>query len=458
MRYIFFVHLFLFSLASFAQDPFKVPKEEIGKTGQYMIEQPGFPFHKDYIEIYRHDWKAKPQKSPNNKFYVTKECKPKFIISVPETYSSKSPAGIIYLGFENNPTLGKTLDTLFNDIKDILKQRNLIAITIESKHREIKIGAKSSYNIEYIALVRRSIDIIKERYEIDEDRIFTFGHDISPSTRALQAAITCPKIFKNNIFWGFPILFYHNMKNKGKTFPSFGSQYDEITTIRDASKNNFTFIYETFKKGIMKDIHKNQIETAKETFNACKFINVSFIPFPADEKKLVNVKGILPIGLDKIDPKPFNAKAFLIQAQAFEKKKNFPKAFENYKVASKYGFEEAVKKFNEMNKELQNTATAMMKNHQDKNYSEAYEGAQEILKKFGSGSSLQALNIYKSYPKDKKIVLEIKAAAFLAKAEAALKQSPPPTDKIKAACEKVIKTVPGTKTAEKAKKVLNSLK
>ena len=162
--------------------------------------------------------------------------------------------------------------------------------------------------------------------------------------------------------------------------------------------------------------------------------------------------------IDKIDPKPFNAKVFLTQAQAFEKKNNFPKAFEAYKIAANYGFEEAIKKFKEMNKELIETTSEINKHDKSKNYPEAFKLAQYLLKKFGTKSSLRATLINKTYLKDNKIILEIKAAAFLAKAEAALSQSPPPKDKIRAACEKVIKTVPDTFTAKKAQKLLKSLK
>ena len=460
MRYLFIVNCFIFSIYSFAQDPFKVPKEEIGKKGLYTIEQPGIPKHKDYDEIYRHNFGKKLDLDPSKKFYLIKHHEVKFKIYAPETYNPQKPPGILYLGYEENPSL--SLDEIFEYCKPHLKQRNLIAVAPVRKRDNKELEkANLDRGHEYPLLVRRSVDLISERYKIDPERIITYSGMLI-SLYSKIAFVCCPKTFKYNILEGLDDLYYDDMPSPDnrKKYPSFGSQGQEITTTKDAAKNKYLFTYITYtdmKEDMMKDHNLKMKKFLEEFLKKNKFANSEIMAINMKGKEVR--KGFPEIFqcVDKIDPKPFNAKSFLIQAQAFEKKKNLPKAFENYKAAAKYGFEEAVKKYNDMNKELQNEAASMMKSHLDKNYPEAYVAAQTILKKFGSGSSPQALNIYKTYPKDKKIVLEIKAAAFLAKAEAALKQTPPPKDKIKAACEKVIKTVPGTKTAEKAKKVIESL-
>ncbi|MCM8539737.1 MAG: hypothetical protein NE328_05630 [Lentisphaeraceae bacterium] len=460
MRFILLLNFLLLSLYSFAQDPFEVPQEEIGKVGVYTVEQPGVPKHPDYEEIYRHNHGKKLSLDPTGKFYQLQFEKAKFKLIVPQNYTKQKPPGLLYLGFYDG--LDTKIDNVIEYCKPLLKQRNLIAVLVDKKLRNPTLNDKNvlEYSYESAIVIRRSIDIAKERYNLDLNRIIAFSSALNTMNFQITA-LSCPDIFRYNILHTLFNPFYDNMPSMDnkKTFPSFGAQDQEITTLKKACKNNFIFFYikyinlEHDLMGKQNSKYKIDLEDFLKKNN---FINskVLKIELTHDVTRYPEVFKLI----DKIDPKPFNAKVFLTQAQAFEKKNNFPKAFEAYKIAANYGFEEAIKKFKEMNKELIETTSEINKHDKSKNYPEAFKLAQYLLKKFGTKSSLRATLINKTYLKDNKIILEIKAAAFLAKAEAALSQSPPPKDKIRAACEKVIKTVPDTFTAKKAQKLLKSLK
>ena len=456
--FIYTLTLFSYSLLQ-GQNPFQVPKEEIGKTGVYTVEQPGVPKHADYEEIYRHNHGRKLKLAPGGKFYQLQFEKAKFKLVVPETYSKDNPPGFLYLGFGDS--MDRKIDDIVEYCKPLLKQRNLIAIIIDHKLRDPGDPAFQNnlleIKYEHAMLIRRTIDIVLERYTIDSERILGYAGMLKADDFSI-ASITCPHIFKFNVLYSLFPPFYDNMPSPDnkKMFPSFGAQDQEITTLKEARKNRFLFFNINLPLTVKGD--KKSLAFLKKFIKENKFSNSEV--FTIEKKAVVPRNGFPEIFLcvDKIDPKPFNAKTYLEQAQNFEKKNNFPKAFENYKIAAKYGFKEAVTKYEEMNKELQDSSTSMMKLHLAKNYPEAHAIAQTILKKFGPTSNAQAANLYKTYSRDKKIILEIKAASFLAKAEAALKQSPVPVDKIKAACEKVIQTVPGTVTAEKAKAILEKIK
>ena len=470
MRLIFFS--FLISTFCFGQNPFQVPKEEIGKTGVYTVEQPGVPIHKDYDEIYRHNHGRKLKLAPGGKFYQLQFEKAKFKLVVPETYSPQNPAGIIFIDTRNSEFHPNLVDTTLNYLNEYAKQKNFICVLIDTKEPTLKQRDTGGLDLghEYAVIVRRSIDIVKERYSIDSDRVLTFSN--YSVDQVFMTTVCCPHVFKHNAFTGTPMFFYDNMPSAkgGKPIPSFGAQDEAIKTMKEAAQNTYAFfhVYLSDDKNLLQSEKKLNEDSEKiftrNKFNKASFFNISYKGVLKDKIDIKDLEIfdnqylLMIAALDKIDPKPFNAKIYLEQAQNFEKKNNFPKAFENYKIAAKYGFEEAVTKYEEMNKELQDSSTSMMKLHLAKNYPEAYNLAQTILKKFGSTSNAQAANLYKTYSRDKKIILEIKAASFLAKAEAALKQSPVPVDKIKAACEKVIQTVPGTVTAEKAKTILEKIK
>lgn len=450
--------LTLFTFTSLA-DPFSVPKDEIGKKGVYTIEQPGVPKHADYEEIYRHNHGRKLKLAPGGKFYQLQFEKAKFKLVIPETYSKDNPPGLLYLGF------GDTIDSKIDDViefcKPLLKQRNLIAIAVDHKLREPGDAALNNnpleIHYEHAMLIRRTVDIVRERYTIDSERIIGYAGMLKAVDFSV-AAISCPKIFKYNALYTLLPPFYDNMPSPDnkKMFPSFGAQDQEITTLKEARKNKFLFF--NLNLPFMLDANKKAEQHLKKFLKDTKFSNSEIFTIDNKNEDERNTYPEIFLCVDKIDPKPFNAKTYLENAQNFEKKNNLPKAFENYKIAANYGFKEAVEKFTELNKDLQKIETEMMKSHLDKFFPEAYSKATEILKKFGANSSIQAANIYKTYSQDKKIILEIKAAAFLEKAKAASKKPNPPTDKIKEACKKVIKTVPGTKTAEKAQALLDSLK
>jgi len=101
-------------LQTFAQDPFEVPQEEIGKVGVYTVEQPGVPKHPDYEEIYRHNEGKKLSLDPTKKFYKLQFIKPKFKITAPKTYNPVIPPGII-----------------ITDVRNLLEKKNAVQTTLE---------------------------------------------------------------------------------------------------------------------------------------------------------------------------------------------------------------------------------------------------------------------------------------------------------------------------------------
>ena len=266
------------------------------------------------------------------------------------------------------------------------------------------------------------------------------------------AAVCCPKVLKNNAFRDTPHSFYDNMPHArtGKKILSFGSQDQEITTAKEAANNTFIFFRDVEEDIELRKMKKDLEKSTEALFKRIKFRKAEFADLQPDQAEIIQA-------FTKIDPKPFDAKAFYTAALKFEKQKNFAKAFENYKAAATYGVKEAKDKFEPLVKELQEKTAGMLKNHTGKNYPEAHKLAVEILKNFGAASAPKAVTVYQSYAKDKKIATELKAATFLDKAEAASKKPNPPKDKIKEACEKVIKICPGTFTAQRAKKLMESL-
>ena len=451
-----FLLLLLLSVNSLGKNPFEVPREEIGKTGIYTVEQPGVPVHKDYEEIYRHNHVNKPQLSADKKYYKIYNKNIRFKIFVPESYNPSAPPGLIFMGLDDFTQPSKVFEENIKQSKEFLKQKNLIAVSVEMS-QEVNLNGNMDFianKFEYAVLIRRSISIIEERYKIDLDRIISFSSNSDRDGLSI-AAITCPQKFKNNIFWDVTLLF-HELMPRPDSIPkvSFGSTSEQIKTIEEASKNRYLFFF--YKKEDNPQ-DKEVVKYIKRLLKKYNFSNTEFVDFNPQNLKSRNGHEELLLTVEKIDPKPFDAKQILNKAISSDKKKDFLNAFKFYKIAAAYGFKEAQEKFNSWNNELIKKSAAMLEAHKNNDFPAAYKLAMIILKKYGSENCAEAAQLLKEYSKDKKISLELKAASFLAKAEAALKQNPPPKDKIKAACEKVIKIVPGTKTAEKAQKMLDTL-
>ena len=93
-----------------------------------------------------------------------------------------------------------------------------------------------------------------------------------------------------------------------------------------------------------------------------------------------------------------------------------------------------------------------------KNYYDAFKTARFLKNNYPAKYVKDSNIILTKIKADEKIITEIKAAIYLNNVKNSLNQSPVPVDDIIAACEKVTKTVPGTVTAEKAQKIIDSLK
>ena len=168
--------ILLFLCTAVTAGPFDVPNAEKGKKGLYTVEQPGVPVHEDYAEIMRHNHGRKLEKDRTGQFYRLKHAKAKFKIYVPDSYNPAVPAGIAYIGVEDSGPMGTSIDKSINLCKDFFARRNLIGIAIDAKSLEVgrMQDIMVDYQHEYSVLIRRSIDIVKERYKVDPERVWPF--------------------------------------------------------------------------------------------------------------------------------------------------------------------------------------------------------------------------------------------------------------------------------------------
>lgn len=100
-------------------------------------------------------------------------------------------------------------------------------------------------------------------------------------------------------------------------------------------------------------------------------------------------------------------------------------------------------------------ATNLFKNN---NYFEAYNISQKILLIYGNNLTKEAQKIVTLSKQNKNIAQELKAAAYLVKIEKKIQENKTQTTVTLKALNEVIAYCPGTKTAEKAQKIIDSLK
>jgi hypothetical protein len=440
--------LFLFSLT--AQADFKVKNDEMHKKGLIIIEQAGIPLGPAYKEINRHRGGNKLRMDPTGKFISLKFAKARWKVYVPPTYNSTASTGLVIL-LDTYKDPGRENEDVMAKYKYAAGKFNVILILIDCKAPPIDLKMDptvASFAEECQLLLRRSVDLANERYKINPDRVFLYS-GIVDTIAAFGAAIYCPDVFRNFISEGAPDPWWEmEVDGVGKKAPSFGSQAAAITTLKKASKNRFVF---TSTKTI-EGLRFRNTEALDKMLKKYKFSKYSFETIDSSKGQKA-----LDVGIAKIDPDPFDSSVYMKNAMAFEKRQDFSKAFENYKLATAYGVAGAKEKFEPMEKELNRKTAEMTKGHKAKDYALANNTAKQIINKFGQQNSPIAVKFYKAYLSDKKVVLEIKAAAYLSKAAEAFKKANPAKDKVKAACEKVIKLCPGTVTAQKAKDLLTKV-
>jgi hypothetical protein len=212
-----------------AEAQFAVKNDEMHKTGFFTIEQEGIPLEPDYKEIHRHVGRDKINLNPAGKFIVLKHMKAKWKIYVPDTYKQSMPPGVLIIsnGLDEDGT------SLITKCKYAAKKYNLILIDPEFQNLPENNNIVQADN-ERRFLIRRSPDIIKERYKIDEDRIFLFG--TASLNVAAKTAIICPDTFKMVICQHPFLLWYDNMPINGVDKPSFGSVLPKLPPLRKPQK------------------------------------------------------------------------------------------------------------------------------------------------------------------------------------------------------------------------------
>ena len=442
-----FLLIVLFSQICFSQYRFTPQKEEIGKKGMYTLSQKGIPIHKDYEAIFDLYKDKELSKDASGKYYVLNQEQPSFKIYVPPTYLPSRPAGIIILAISSCIATDEELNEAMEYCKFFAEKRNFICIGVETKNPNFEqIRYEYSPHLyEYALLIRRAVDIIKERYKTEFGRIVTFTN--SETKSLFLASISCPSTFRYNSFIGLPYIIE-------------GSK---------AKKNTFHF-YLPFN---FKDKKSISVQRAlnlfkKQKYNSAEFVNAQFIEFvfkniitnPKDQtgkKVFDNQYDLMIEALDGIDPKFTNSKRFLLAAKEAEKNNNKAKAFTYYKQASQYGFKKAFRKVKELQSELDEHSRHLAEYHKAKDYPGAYKLILKINKDFGQKSNRLSNTLYLQYSKNKHIIAEIKASAKLERELLNLSNGLSDKNTIKSLCQQIVANFPGSRTAIKAAQVIEDL-
>lgn len=357
-------------------------------------------------------------------------------IYVPESYDPKKPSGIFYfISSNDNPGLPKNWRTVIN------------------KHNVIWVAAQKSGNKVFTywrhCLALNGIKLIKERYNIDTNRIFLGGN--SGGGRAASIlSIYYPEIIKGANyhvgcnFWGNISL------NNGRYTPGFAKD-KKIKTLKEAQQNYYVFTTGTkdFNLEGTKNVHAAYL---KANFKNCKLTIVdglghSQVPAEAFDQALTFLD----------TPKAARGKDFMAKGLQMEKLKKWAEALKFYRLAIASGHEEAKAKESTIATQF-NLIKEKIKSFNDKkNYYAAFLYISQVVKKYGKGTFPEAEILQQSYKKDKAILMELKGAVYLAKVERALKSPKASKEKIKLSLLKVIKNCPGTFTSQKAQTILDSL-
>lgn len=394
----------------------------VEQKGAFRIDAPGIKA--DFFEEHMGSLKKFELKA-TEKGYVTykNDGNPlSWEVFVPDSYNPSQPAGILtYINSANRGNLPRSY-------KELLKKHNLIAIGANTGGNEIW-----TYWRQILAI--SAVHKIKEKYKVDEDRIFITGTSGGGRVTSLLA-IAKPEIFKGAIYligcnrWGKEV---------------------SPQAIKLAKKNYFVFITGTkdFNLEDTKGVHRYYKE------NGFK-----------DNTKLIIVEGMkhsnppaneFDSALKFLDtPKEKRKNETLTEAVKAEKNKQYAKAMQLFAKAAGYGSKEAVEKYEAYNQEIK----AMYKTAEDaeavRDFVLCLNTYDAIHKKFGVDLGKAAYDKSKSLKRDKQVVLEIKAMAYFLKIEKALKKGNT-NEKVQAALKKVIDTCPESFAAKRAQEELDKI-
>lgn len=449
------IFIFIFLLNSFVRADLLTPdKKEIGRIGYYEISSQKLPGEYKYI------W-SQSKSCPNGlKVEYTSAQKDlrrgnhkfKWRVYVPSCYREENKSGLIILAtrvkFEKLPIAWKKL----------CEELNIILISA------VHDNLDSWYSLE-ISLA--SYQIIEKRYSIDPLRSYYIGmagqnvnHDfIVHSADRISGVVffNCYHMFSTSTPSGFNGLSLFYPKLLEEAYKNFYTLVSYDRDFGDQQKRHFTrnmFFENTLKKSGSK-----KVRNLNYKMNASLGDNYYDLPLYTKIFYEQSFESLLDVLNLKKTYQNMKIQNQLETAKKLEADKHLGKALEAYKEShEKFKNDEAFEDFKRLASQLNEMIGKSNELFKSKNYPEAFFTATQTVKLFGTKLTKDVHHIISTCKKDKKIVLEIKAASYLAKAEAALKQSPVPVDKIRAACDKVIQTVPGTVTADKANTILEKLK
>ena len=419
MKFLHYLFLFLASTSLLASE----------KKGQYRIDAPGITeqFFSENIGPLD-NFKLKPDKDgiithQNGGDAISWE------VYVPDSYNPSKPIGILsYINAGNGGRIpGKW--------KELMGKHNLIWIGANQSGNYVGGDKKKPYYTYWRQILSiKGVALMKEAYNIDEDRIFISGFSGGGRVSSLLATWK-PEIYKGAIYNCGCNRWYNTLDSK---------------TVKNASKNYYVLLSGT------KDFNKPGTESLYEYYKENGFKN----------SKLMVIEGLghgLP-GTTDYDkaiqfldtPKKLRLEEALESAYSAESNKQYEKAIQLFAKAAGYGSKEAKEKYEEYNEEIK----SMYKTAEDagaiRDFVLCLNTYDAIYKKYGMGIGKDAYDKSKSMKKDKQVVLEIKAMAYFLKIEKALKKGNK-NDKVKTALKKVIETCPESFAAKRAKEELEKI-
>ncbi|MCM8539739.1 MAG: helix-hairpin-helix domain-containing protein [Lentisphaeraceae bacterium] len=450
-----FLLLSLFSLSVFAEYPFTPKKEEIHRKGFYIIESSKLPNDYQYL------W-SKAKFNIYKKIHFSNKIDKSYRDTVNtfnwkvfthDSYLPDIPAGILLLSssfsFNAFPTA----------FKELCKEFNLILVSPDlSKERQHR-----KYTLE---LSLSALDLIKQRYEINNNRVFyvAFGNKVKH-----EAHLHSPQLF-NGIFsirsqvgWDEKELSKILGKTDYKKFISTLKKkpfylLEPKPTATDVGFENGRIIYED--NYFHPSLKNNTILYTKDLFLTEKSHYSSLSVNHINKELFSELRlSVLSRAFKFLDSNSLKLKEkYFDEGVKFEQNEQYPQAFKSYQNAYKLSHPKAKSRIEDLLKEIKKTEFTAIKNFAQKNYYDAFKTARFLKNNYPAKYVKDSNIILTKIKADEKIITEIKAAIYLNNVKNSLNQSPVPVDDIIAACEKVIKTVPGTVTAEKAQKIIDSLK
>jgi len=466
MRY-FLLFIFTFSTSK-AVDILEPTEEEKDKVGEYTLYSKGLP--KAYKKIWNLT-KFSPERStvrilPAQPDVSSKKLSFQWSIYTPKSYKADFSTGLIIL----------STNVLVNDIPDQWK-------SLCEEHNYILIIPDFSSNRRFtVEMCYASKELIKARYKIDLKNINYFAlsknirhyfHLHSSSELNGIIAINTDLTWASNQFRDYikiekflPQLLEAS-RTKPMTLVSFdrknGKKPDEFQNYMDSSNNFYKKLNYT---KILR--HKFEIEApeAVKVNETIKMQNGQTIVVTREEDGEFHKRIFEKIPYESLT-KIFDFNKGLEEA----KKVDLFKQAEKYKSTQKLGLaltmyerlhrkykdEKAFEEFKELVQKLNKAISETKKLFNEKLYPEAKISADITVKLFGSNLAKDLKPILSSLSKDKLILKELKAAEYLEKIKNAIAKKRTAKTKIVQALKEVIDYCPGTKTAEKAKSILDSL-